>query len=220
MSGSVSSGPSSPGTKWVSQSTRSASMNTRTSPRVTNSDFHIASPLPGWVPRSGRTSAARCTTAPASVATAYVASSESLSMTTISSRSDTVSTSASRTRLTTAPTVAASLRAGTTRLTVVPVLSLAATRSSRVHVHHACVRRANHAWLPAPREVDSTSRGYPATGQVPGSGQDGVQLDAVEPVRLGDGTVGDLAGVRVQAECERVVVLQRLLPALVGQRDG
>ncbi len=92
-------------------------MKTSRSPVVTNSDFHIASPLPGWVPRSGRISAERCTTAPASVATAYVASVESLSITTISSSSATVSTSASRTRVTTSPTVAASLRAGTTRLT-------------------------------------------------------------------------------------------------------
>ena len=90
--------------------------------------------------------------------------SESESITTISSSSATVSTSASRTRVTTSPTVAASLRAGTTRLTVVPLVSFAATRSSRVHVHHACVRRANHAGVPAPREGDSTSRGYPAAG--------------------------------------------------------
>ena len=57
-------------------------MNTSTSPVVTKSDFHIASPLPGNVPRSGRTSAARCTTAPASSATANVSSVESESMTT------------------------------------------------------------------------------------------------------------------------------------------
>ncbi len=44
-------------------------MKTRRSPVVTNSDFHIASPLPGWVPRSGRISALRCTVAPASAAT-------------------------------------------------------------------------------------------------------------------------------------------------------
>ncbi len=44
-------------------------MKTSTSPVVTKSDFHIASPLPGWLPSSGRTSAERCTTAPASVAT-------------------------------------------------------------------------------------------------------------------------------------------------------
>ena len=46
----------------------------------------------------------------------------------------TVSTSASRTRLTTSPTVAASLRAGTTRLVVRPVRSLWASRSSSVPV--------------------------------------------------------------------------------------
>jgi hypothetical protein len=44
-------------------------MKTITSPLVTNSDFHMASPLPRTVPRSGRISAERCTTAPASVAT-------------------------------------------------------------------------------------------------------------------------------------------------------
>lgn len=44
-------------------------MNTTSEPRVTKSDFHIASPLPGKVPRSGRISAARCTIAPASLAT-------------------------------------------------------------------------------------------------------------------------------------------------------
>ncbi len=51
-------------------------------------------------------------------------------MTTISSSSATVSTSASRTRVTTSPTVAASLRAGTTRLTRSPLAALAASRSS------------------------------------------------------------------------------------------
>ena len=45
-------------------------MNTTRSPLVTNIDFHIASPLPRWVPRSGRISRERCTTAPASVAAA------------------------------------------------------------------------------------------------------------------------------------------------------
>jgi hypothetical protein len=45
-------------------------MKTSSSPLVTNSDFHMASPLPGTEPRSGRISADRCTTAPASVATA------------------------------------------------------------------------------------------------------------------------------------------------------
>ena len=44
-------------------------MKTSTSPVVTKSDFHIASPLPGYDARSGRISAERCTTAPASVAT-------------------------------------------------------------------------------------------------------------------------------------------------------
>ena len=44
-------------------------MKTSTSPVVTKSDFHIASPLPGTEPRSGRISDDRCTTAPASVAT-------------------------------------------------------------------------------------------------------------------------------------------------------
>ena len=95
-------------------------MNTTRSPVVTNCDFHIASPFPGRVPRSGRISAERYTRAPASVATSKVASVESLSITTTSSSSATVSTSASRTRPTTSPTVAASLRAGTTRLTDVP----------------------------------------------------------------------------------------------------
>src|SRR5436189_212407 len=46
-------------------------MKTSSSPDVTKSDFHIASPLPGRVPRSGRISADRCTVAPAAVATAY-----------------------------------------------------------------------------------------------------------------------------------------------------
>ncbi len=107
-------------------------MNTSRSPEVTNSDFHIASPLPGTEPRSGRMSRERCTTAPAPCATAKVSSSESESITTISSSSSTVSTSASRTRPTTSPTVAASLRAGTTRLTREPAPRLASSRSPSV----------------------------------------------------------------------------------------
>ena len=107
-------------------------MKTSTSPLVTNSDFHIASPLPGRVPRSGRMSAERCTTAPAPSATPNVSSVESESMTTISSSRSVVSRSASRTRPTTAPTVAASFRAGTTRLTVRPAASLAAVSSATV----------------------------------------------------------------------------------------
>ena len=45
-------------------------MKTSTSPVVTNCDFHMASPLPRNDPRSGLISVERCTTAPASVATA------------------------------------------------------------------------------------------------------------------------------------------------------
>ena len=116
-------------------------MKTSTSPVVTNSDFHIASPLPGWVPRSGRISADRWTVAPASSATAYVSSVESESITTISSSSSTVSTSASRLRVTTSPTVAASLRAGTTRLT--DVSAFAASRSSSVQSSQWWVFRSN-----------------------------------------------------------------------------
>ncbi len=115
-------------------------MNTSRSPRVTNSDFHIASPLPGWVPRSGRISRERCTTAPAAVATEWVSSVESESITTISSSSSVVSISADRTRDTTSPTVAASLRAGTTSEVLRPVSCLRFSSTSRSQSCHRCVR--------------------------------------------------------------------------------
>ena len=69
--------------------------------------------------------------APASIATSYVASVESESMTTISSSSAAVSISAERTRDTTSPTVAASLRAGTTRLIRVPPLRSSSSSSDQ-----------------------------------------------------------------------------------------
>ena len=66
-------------------------------------------------------------------------------MTTISSISAVVPMRASRTLDTTTPTVAASLRAGTTRLTVRPVAAFEATSSSSDLSRQSCVRWASHA---------------------------------------------------------------------------
>jgi len=74
-----------------------------------------------------------------------VSSVEAESITTISSSRSLVSMSADRTRLTTSPTVAASLRAGTTRLTVVALAAFASSSASSEWSHHALVFASNQA---------------------------------------------------------------------------
>ena len=127
--GSVSSGPSKPVTYDASNSWRSASMNTRTSPLVAARDRHITSPLPG---RDGtlRSTSSRCTTrAPAALATSAVRSVDPESMTTTSStsqcgrRAERDEPPSSMTMdETIAPIVDSSSSAGRTTLTVNPPL--------------------------------------------------------------------------------------------------
>jgi hypothetical protein len=57
--------------------------------------------------------------------------------------------SASRTRETTAPTVAASLRAGTTRLTCWPVVALRSNSADSDQSSQWCVRRRNQPSRPS-----------------------------------------------------------------------
>ena len=126
--GSVSSGPSSPTAKSVSNSRRSESRNTTMSPSVAANDFHSASPLPGTSPRAGRISPCATTRAPAPAATAAVESVEWESTTTSSSINGTPITSSVRSASTISPTVVSSFRAGST--TETRRSALAATSSS------------------------------------------------------------------------------------------
>ncbi len=88
-SGSVSSGPTIPETNSDEKSFRSASTKQTMSPRVTSSERHSTSPLPGTAGRRGSI-ASRCTTvAPAAAATSDVRSVEPESTTTSSSTSGT-----------------------------------------------------------------------------------------------------------------------------------
>ena len=140
---------------------------------MTKSDFHIASPLPGTVPRSGRISADRCTTAPGvrgdgvGVVGGVGVDDHDLV------EQAAVSISASRTRVTTSPTVAASLRAGTTRLTVVAAPWRRAGRRASSRASGGCcasnqLSRAPRSMCPSvsgPRSVPSGR----AVGACPGS---------------------------------------------------
>jgi len=126
----ASSGPSRPVTKCVPHPVRSASMNTRRSPEVTNCAFQRASPLPAYEPSSGRTSFAACTVAPAACASSAVLSEESESMTTSSSTRP-ASTRSERILATMSAMVAASFRAGTTTETVVPALPASSCSSGQ-----------------------------------------------------------------------------------------
>ena len=143
--GSAVRAPTSPVTKWGPHDVRSASTKARWSPVVTKSDFHSASPLPGWVPRCDAISAERWTVAPASAATCAVASVESESMTTSSETSGTASTRSRRRTETTSPTVAASLRAGMTTLTVSPRPASAPARSDASNSSCTWLCAASHS---------------------------------------------------------------------------
>jgi len=157
MSSSFRSGPNSPGMYAGEKSTRSASSQTRRSPRVAARLFQSASPLPRALPDSGRIASSWKTLAPVSRAIATVASWEWESITTSSSTKGRPSIQRSRTAARIGPIVSATLRAGRQTLTVVPAARLAATSRSGSKSAPTKVRALSH-WSPVTTAKDSDRR--------------------------------------------------------------